>query len=205
MWWKSVSGVSKLNNVRVTKGGKWIAPLESWSKTCVYEPGRIWRKRWLMAQKSELVTRKDLHSWGSTSAPTLSVNPVIYARRQRARLDEELRFDGYMLLKHPIAAGFVCLRANSRRETVRGEYEWKKHVAFEGLTFICGTMSHFQASHRHLFLCAGGFLPLKRKWTFVCFLVLERRIKAESRCCLFVIIVADLYISEPAARHQFKC
>lgn len=147
-----------------------------------------------MAQRSKWLTRKDLRIWGSNSAPTPSVNPVIYARRQRAGLGEELRFDGYMLLKQPIAAGLVCLRA-SRRETVQREYEWKKHVAFEGLTFICSMMSHFQASHRQLFACAAGFSG-KRKWTFTLFFILMRGIKTEFRSCLFVITVASLSLQQ---------
>lgn len=63
----------------------------------------------------------------------------------------------------------VCVR-----ETVHRARERKKRVAFEGLTFICGTMSHFQASHRQLFVCAGGFLAhisRKCKWTFSTFFV----------------------------------
>lgn len=62
----------------------------------------------------------------------------------------EVGFDGYMLLKQRMAAGPVC-----ERETVhRKQEQEKKHVAFEGLTFICGTMSYFAASHRQFFVCA---------------------------------------------------
>lgn len=46
----------------------------------------------------------------------------------------------------------LCVR---ERETVhRKQEQEKKHVAFEGLTFICGTMSYFAASHRQFFVCA---------------------------------------------------
>lgn len=106
---------------------------------------------------------------------------------------------GTCCLNNQSPLGFcACVQAG------RGSKSEKKHVAFEGLTFICGMMSHFQASHRQLFVCAGGF-SVKRKWTFPRFHTHERGIKTELRRYLFVIIVADLLISVPAARHQFKC
>lgn len=66
-------------------------------------------------------------------------------------------------------------------------------------------MSHFQASHRQLFVCAGGFFPHVKTQMDLYALsrTHERRIK--TRRGLFVIIVADLLISEPVAKHQFKC
>lgn len=63
----------------------------------------------------------------------------------------EVGFDGYMLLKQRMAAGPVCERERLFTESKSKE---KKHVAFEGLTFICGTMSYFAASHRQFFVCA---------------------------------------------------
>lgn len=65
------------------------------------------------------------------------------------------------------------------QETVHREQQ-RKRVAFEGLTFICGTMSHFLASHRQFFVCAWGFLAhvsLKCKWNFLLFCPIKRGIK----------------------------
>lgn len=64
------------------------------------------------------------------------------------------------------------------RETVhRKQEQEKKHVAFEGLTFICSTMSYFAASHRQFFVCAWGFLAhisFRCKWTLPRFCLIKR-------------------------------
>lgn len=95
--------------------------------------------------------------------------------REVAGMGGEVGFDGYMLLKQRMAAGPVCER---ERETVhRKQEQEKKHVAFEGLTFICGTMSYFAASHRQFFVCAWGFLAhisFRCKWTLPRFCLIKR-------------------------------
>ena len=100
----------------------------------------------------------------------------------------------------------LCVRVRARDCSQRAK---KKRVAFEGLTFICGTMSHFQASHRQFFVCARGFpahVSLKCKWTFPLFLSNKERNQDRVEA-LFVChhTMTFLLISGPAAREQFKC
>lgn len=95
----------------------------------------------------------------------------------------------------------LCVRARvcSQRAAV------KTCSACEGLTFICGTMSHFQASHQQLFVCAGGFLAhisLKCKWTFPLFFLSSKERDEDKGEALFVCrhTMTFLLISGPAAR-----
>lgn len=66
----------------------------------------------------------------------------------------------------------VCVTERRKgRDTVHREQQ-RECVASEELTFICGAMSHFQASQWQFFVCARGFLAhvsLKCKWTFLVF------------------------------------
>lgn len=84
-----------------------------------------------------------------------------------------------------------------------------KRVAFEGLTFICGTMSHFRASQPAVLCVRRGFFPanvsLKCKWTFPLFFLffLSNKERNQDRVeALFVChhTVTFLLISGPAAR-----
>lgn len=121
-------------------------------------------QQWLMEHRSELHTRADLQTWGSNLAPVLSVSPLMYARREKLG---DLMCTCY--LNNQWLLGLcVSVLGPIHREQERK----KKHVAFEGLTFICGVMSHLQASHQQLFARTEGFLaPVsqKCKWPFPLF------------------------------------
>lgn len=134
-----------------------------------------WSQWWLMAHRSVLHTRADLRSWGSNSAPVLSVSPVIYTWRERGGGDGRGGRIWWVHAAQTTNGRWACVW---ERETVhRKQEQEKKHVAFEGLTFICGTMSYFAASHRQFFVCAWGFLAhisFRCKWTLPRFCLIKR-------------------------------
>lgn len=106
----------------------------------------------------------------------------------------------------------VWWRGACERLFTEGKSEKKKknkRVAFEGLTFICGTMSHFRASQPAVLCVRRGFFPanvsLKCKWTFPLFFLffLSNKERNQDRVeALFVChhTVTFLLISGPAAR-----
>lgn len=87
-------------------------------KLASYEAVWKWNQRWLMAHRSVLLTRADLHSWGSDSAPALSVSPVIYAQRERLRgWEGRLDLMGTCCSNNEWPLGLcVCVRETVHRE-----------------------------------------------------------------------------------------
>lgn len=107
-----------------------------------------------------------------------------------------------------VCGGGVRARDCSQRARVKKKKK-NKRVAFEGLTFICGTMSHFRASQPAVLCVRRGFFPanvsLKCKWTFPLFFLffLSNKERNQDRVeALFVChhTVTFLLISGPAAR-----
>lgn len=87
--------------------------------------------------------------------------------------------------------------------------EKNKRVAFEGLTFICGTMSHFRASHRQLSVCAPSFSgPRFCKMQMDLSAILSHKEKNEEGAEALLVChhtMTFLLISGPEARQRFKC
>lgn len=181
--WKSFGDVyhrvSQLNNVLplVLQMAENKLFLDLWSKTafyealCMYEANSGW---WHTDQYYSL---EQTSTAEGAIRPQRCLSALWYTLRERSWGDARGGRIWWVHAAQTAHGRWACVCAYERLFT---ESKSKKRVAFEGLTFICGTMSHLQASHRQFFAHAWGFLAhvsLKCKWTFLLFRPRKRGIK----------------------------
>lgn len=145
--------------------------------------------------------------------PQRCLSALWYTLRERERLAGGQDFDGDMLLKQPMAAGLVCVRARTReRETVHGEQE-RKACSLWGIDFYLRHDVTFPSVTPAVLSVRPRFsspISLKCKWTFphFFFFTFSNKERTQDRVeALFVChhTMTFLLISGPAARQQFKC